>query len=260
MPITKPESDDSRNPYTYTEEDTSNPFMNFLRAVWHLIWTIVTAPFKLIWHFLKMMNEVRSVVLGLLTFVFLFILAIVLIFVFKPAFAWEPMKGFLNNDIQTPVYQIVSEDNIYWKINGGGMNEIVLTESEVTYLFRKTGMINENSTVGLTDNTITIYFNADTKESPLWVFIKAEIDNTGNLAIKSTGFGRFTMPDFVSNWIASGFNSMIDLLGRQNKNSSLVLVMNQILDSNLVAKTKELASAEIRHQQIILKYNIIGLD
>ena len=242
------------------EEDRSNPMMNIIKAALSFIWTVLTFPFKLIWRFFKMLNEIRVVVLGFLTLIFIIIISIVLIFVFKPAFAWEPLKGFLNNNIQTSNYQDVNEADIYWKINSGGMNNIVINESEVTYLFRKAGLINENSVVGLTDNSMTVYFNTDTKESPLWVFIKADQDSTGNVKISGTGFGRFSMPDFVSNWIATGFNTVLDLLGRQNRSSTMVIVMNQILDSKQVEPIKSLSVAEIRQGEIILKYNITGLD
>ena len=242
------------------ENDKSNPFVNIIKAIFSFIWTVITLPFKFIWYLLKLLNDVRMAVLGLLTLIFIIILSLVLIFIFKPAFIWEPLKGFLNSDIQTPIYQNLTEQNIYQKINSGGMNEIMIGESEVTYLFRKANLINENSLIGLTDNTITVYFDADTKESPLWVFIKSRADETGNLKIDSTGFGRFSMPNFVSNWLASGFNAMMDLLGKQNRNSSLVIVMNQILDSKQVAPVIRLKSAEIRQGEIVLKYDIIGLD
>ena len=242
------------------EEDKSNPFVNIIKAILLFIWRIITLPFKLIWYLLKMLNEVRVVALGCLTLIVISIIAIILIFVFKPAFLWEPLKTFLNNDIQTPAIQDVNEQNIYQKINSSGLNEVELSESEVTYLFRKANLINENSVVGLTDNNMVVYFNVDTPESPLWVFIKTKQDITGNLKIDSTGFGRLSMPDFISNWLANGFNSVTDLLGKQNRNSSLVIVMNQILDSKQISSVIRLNSAEIRQEKIILKFDIIGLD
>lgn len=242
------------------DEDTSNPFVNMVKTVLRFLWTAITFPFKFVWNFLKMMNNVRIFVLGLITLIFVTILVIILIFIFKPSFAWEPLKGFLNNDIKTPTYQDVSEAKIYQRINSGGLGEIIITESEATYLFRKAGLINENSLIGFTDNSMTVYLNGDSKESPLWIYIKTKTDHDKNLTVESSGFGRFNMPDFVSNWMASGFNSVVDLLGRQNRSSSLIIVMNQVLDSKQIVLTKVLKSAEIRQNVIILKYDITGLD
>jgi len=219
---------------------------------------ILLFPFKLIISLLKIINEIRSIALGCITLIILTIIGVILLFIFKPAPIWNPVKDFLNAGLQIDQITSTNNGNIYNRINQSTDNNFIVTlsEDDITTLFRQAGIINSNSIVELRQNQIIIYIDTENNDKPLWVFVSASIDGGNNLVADRSGFGRFDLPGFVSNMVTSGVNTITDFLARQNKSSKAIVVFNQLLDQNQIAKNLTLKSVVVADRQAILTFEL----
>jgi len=239
----------------YEEERSPNVFVTIFRALVIALFF----PVRLLIRFFKLLNELRAVILGFITFLFILLIALIVILIFKPPFFWDPIKVYLNADLNNLVTQDVKESDIYNKINLSTDNNgyVELTEDEIVYLFRMFGVLNEKSTIGLKQDKLIMYINTENSDKPLWLFVESTVDERGNLNVSKSGFGRFMLPDFISSSVSKGFGGVLDFLGRQSKNSGMVILFNQVLDQKRVFQDLTLSNVILKDGKAVLLFVIL---
>jgi hypothetical protein len=246
------------------EERGENPFVNMLRG----IWVVIKVPFRLLVSFARMLNEIRVFILSVVTIVIFGFIALLLIVIFKPPFAWEPLKDFLNAELRIESGQAASEDDLYKRINklvvdtaqntdqASIQKEIKLSSADMTLLFQKAGIIKDDSVVSIEKDLMRIYMNIDSKEKPLWLLINLCKNSDGNVKVDEVAFKRFSLPGFVAGAMNSSFSSLTDVLAKQNSKTSSVILLNQVLDNKKISTALSLERVDFIDGYVVLAYKI----
>ena len=261
------EPEDSKR--NYRDEDRGeNPFVNML---WGL-WAAIKVPFVLLVSFAKMLNEIRVLILSIITIVVFSVIALLLIIIFKPPFAWEPLKDFLNAELRIESGQAANEEDIYKKINElisvtaqnarqnvgqtSLQSEIKLSSADITLLFQKAGIIQSDSIVSVEKDIMRIYMNIDSKEKPLWLLVNLRKNADGNVKVDDVAFKRFGLPGFVAGAMNSSFGGLADILAKQNSKTSSVILLNQVLDNKKINTALSLEQVDFADGFAVLAYTI----
>jgi hypothetical protein len=211
-------------------------FVKYIYQFFKWVWKVLLVPFQLLMNLAHIINEVRMLTTSILTLLILAVVLLMITIIFKPSFAWEPLKNFLNNDLKVEVMKEVNPDEIYKKISLTAIGtdnvefQVKLNETEVTQLFRRSGLVNSDTNVVLEKDILKAYMNVDMADKPLWVIVEMKKADDGNIKIDNIGFNRFSFPSFMSGMVNSGFSGVTDILAKQNGKDNAVVLFNQIMD------------------------------
>jgi hypothetical protein len=213
-------------------------FVKYVYRFFKWVLMLLKLPFKLLMNLVHLINEVRMLAMSILTLLILAVVLLMITIIFKPSWAWDPLKAFLNNDLKVEIVKEVNANDIYNKIDGVGLYtdniefQVKLSEAEVTQLFRRSGLVNPDTDVVLEKDVLKAYMNVDVADKPLWVIVEMKKATDGNIKIENIGFNRFNFPGFMSGMVNSGFSGVTDILAKQNGKDNAVVLFNQIMDKS----------------------------
>jgi hypothetical protein len=232
----------------------ANPILKVLKGIWF----VLLLPFRLLINIAHILNEVRMLVLSIVTIAVVLIVSLVIVVVFKPAFAWEPLKNFLNADIKVEQVEDLATDNVLAKrMPIVTASEIKLSQAEVTRLFRASGFINQQSVIWIHKDNLQFVLNIDDKDKPLWLLVTATKNSDGNIKISEVAFKRLVLPGFIAGIANSSFSSITDMLAKQNGKDSAVILFNQLSGSAIAKEGWLLSKVDFIDGFAVLKYSLI---
>jgi len=209
---------------------------------------VIVSAFRFIKH---IFSSVKNFVTFVIVLVQILIVGAILTLIFKPPRLWNPIKSYLNDDVQAQQTDVNLED-IYTKINDSQNIEIISLDSdEVSLLLEKSYSQFDTIKVILEQDSLQLFFNIDkSQEYPLWIKTEiAEMDNHG-LRLQSIGFVKYNIPEsFVSKITSNEY--MIGILDILNKESVEDMV-EQVIDDELLSEDITITSATISQGKLIL--------
>jgi hypothetical protein len=220
---------------------------NFNPFYW--IWKLI----KLIFNFLKLIKNVLITILILFIFG---ILAVIFVALYKPPFLWNPLKTFLNNEIQVINTNNENVDAIYALINEKGKKDtfVTLTDSQFSKIvFNKLAMAEENF-IRFSKDKMYLYLNTDTKERPLWNVVSINIKTGEKMKIQSFGFGRFNTPQFVSGLLNDTLGTVFTFVENLVTSNTNIFAFNELMNKEKLDKSLTLNDVKVDEGKITLTY------
>lgn len=158
----------------------------------------------------------------------LFVVALIVIIITKPAGAWNILVDFVNSDINVPQNQAMTLDNAREQINSQitavGQNTIHINESQLTALASRSLPQLSNLQTDIEEDGIRFYWEIDKTipENPLYGIIKIGKNAAGEIAISQIGTQRISFPEFLNQVISDSLISVIDISNQTDKTYRLV--------------------------------------
>jgi hypothetical protein len=181
----------------------------------------------------------------------------------RPPGVWEPLKQWLNADLQAPTTEEPSLEAVYSKLQDQvktfqiGENKLHITAAELQVLISTQlgNLFPGKVFVNVSTAHARLFWNVDTKESiPLWAVAEFRPDQQQKLVLTKLGTPRIGIPSFLNqpatNLLLSGLE-----FGRQREFKDLVHVILD-LPENVEVKGVVLKDNEL---EIILNVST-GLD
>jgi len=222
-------------------------------------------PFKWLWWLVKsfvrfILNSlklIRNITITLIILAIIFFISSLFVAIYKPPFFWNPMKTFLNSDIQVLDTTNENVDSIYTMINETAEKESVvsLTEGEFSKIaFTKLTMTEENY-VRFKRDKVFFYLNTETKERPLWNVVSVNVQKNEKMKILSYGVGRFDTPQFVSGFLNDTLGSVFSFAeSLVTSNSNTFAFSELLMDKEKIDKSLILKEVKVEDSKIMLTY------
>lgn len=217
-------------------------------------------PFHWLWKLLKLIiNFFKLIKNVLLTIFILFIvgiIAVLFIALYKPPFLWNPLKTFLNNEIQVIDTNKENVDVIYAMINDKAKKDtfVTLTESQFSKIaFNKLAMAEEDF-IKFSKDKMYLYLNTDTKERPLWNVVSINVKTGEKMKIQSFGFGRFDTPQFVSGLLNDTLGTVFTFVENLVTANTNTFAFNELMDTSKLDKSLTLNDVKVEEGKITLSY------
>ena len=240
----------------YTNKEKGPPWYTQIPKI---LVKIITFPFVLIQKILeiiiKTLNLAQSGCMTAAFIIMLLFLVLIITVLYKPAFLWNPIKTFLNNDITVATVENIPVDEVYAKINtiGTSNKSVPLSNSELTSLIRDFSLLDENLRAVSDDNGMTFYMNIDTKERPLWFRISTE-KSSNKLAIKKIGFGRIDTPNEFAGFLNDTVGIIFGFVEQQVTSENYITFFESILNKSKLNDDLDLKQVEMRKDEVILYF------
>jgi hypothetical protein len=236
IPITLPEV-----PFSKKRKIDLNPF--------HLLGKL----FRVIINFIRL---IKNIILTVFTLLVVIILTILFTILYKPAFLWNPLKTFVNNEIVTINTDNVNVDSIYAMINEKAKKEssVTLTESQFSKIAFTQLAMSEINFIRLKKDAMFFYLNIDTQERPLWGIVSIGVAKNEKMKINTFGFGRFDSPQFVSGLLNDTLGSMFSFVENLVTAKNNTFAFNELMDQSKIDKSLSLKEVKIEDGKIVLTY------
>jgi hypothetical protein len=226
------------------------PAFNPFKWLWWLIRYIV----RFIFNSLKL---IRNIAITLIVFGIIFFIAALFVAIYKPPVFWNPMKTFLNSDIQVLNTTNEDVDTIYTMINEKAEKEsiVTLTEGEFSKIaFAKLDMTEENY-VRFKKDKVFFYLNTESKERPLWNVVSVNVKKDEKMKILSYGVGRFDTPQVVSGFLNDTLGSVFSFAESLVTSSTNTFAFSELLmDKTKIDKSFILKDVKVEDSKIMLTY------
>lgn len=216
-------------------------------------WGFIKGIFSAIWHFLGL---IRNTVFTALIILILAVVGIILILLYKPPIAWNPLKTYLNDGVDFPATAQIQSATIYSKINKAALNNqaVDLNNNELTQLFRDYTQLDDKCIVTIHQDGMRFYLNIDTKERPLWLIVDTDVNQDQKFTVTRVGFGRFTAPHQLASLLNDTLGQVFQFLEKQVTSDSAVGAVNLILDHSQIDKNLLLNQVEFNNDMVVLSY------
>jgi len=181
----------------------------------------------------KVLGSIRKTIsLGCFVLILL-IIALVLIIVFKPAFAWNPIKSFLNGSYEEPGITEVTHEGVKQYIDEAITdldNSYTLSESQATILFNN--QFSTNIQIDFEPDIMRLIYDIDKNpDNPLWVMIDLGKNSDGSLEVKRIGFDRVSLPSSVNRFISNYTFKAMNLVQGNFKDQTSISALSIFTDA-----------------------------
>lgn len=150
----------------------------------------------------------RSMVRTVFWLILVFIIFAFYLFIFRPEWAMNPIKSWLNDGLGEEGRQeiIYDKQEIYDQINSSlkgfqlGDNDLLLTKQQLHLLIKGAfpKLIPDPFYLNLDDDKLEIYWDVEADTSkPLWLTATLSSGGGENLQLSRVGFRRLSSPDFL---------------------------------------------------------------
>ncbi len=221
--------------------------------------------------------------LGCITPILLILISIIII-VFQPDSIWNPVKGVLNNNLNTENYVNIKEvadsdemkdfsftNKLNMQIqNSQNLDEtqnnlesqdtnlqntdqvddfnsqITISEKELAFLLKDRFLSPENIYLDIKENKIQLMADIDDKGEPLWIYIDIEKQNN-QFVLSKSGFGLFCFPQSMIEGVQNTMSKGLDIINIKDQGE----VFQKLTSTNEDIKIE---SIEIQNDQLLIKY------
>ena len=217
-------------------------------------------PFHWLWKLLRLIINffklIKNVLLTILILFIVAVLAVIFIALYKPPFLWNPVKTFLNNEIQVVDTSKENADTIYAMMNEKAKKDtfVTLTEGQFSKIaFAKLGMANDDF-IRFSKDKIYFFLNTDTKERPLWNVVSINVKTGEKMKIQSFGFGRFDTPQFVSGLLNDTLGTVFTFVENLVTANTNTFAFNELMDASKLDRALTLNDVKVDEGKITLTY------
>lgn len=185
-------------------------------------------PFKIVW---KLIKSVKNLIYAGCFLIIASIIALVVIIIFRPPIVWDPIKGFINSDLEPTAASEQSADQIIKKVESDAANgKVTISESELAVLVKDKVGFDSEVRANIDTGGLDIYINNEKEGNPLWVVVSMK-QTEDKIEVDKIGFERISAPQSITSRISSGITEVLDFLKRDD----MVSLVSEVLKTSEVS-------------------------
>ena len=212
-------------------------------------------PFKIIGWIFNLMGKIRQIILTGCVIIVLLVVLLVVTLVVKPAILWNPLKAFLNDNINPVALEDKQIQDIYADINKQSKDTLVaqLNSNDVANLMRQKVKRDTDLRVELEPQLMRILVNIDTDEHPLWLVAELHQENE-KMSLSKVGFGRFGLPGGINSFLGDQLFSLLTLTRQQLAGSTSTDLFSLLIDKGALNSGYIIKSVDFDQDQATIGF------
>jgi len=212
-------------------------------------------PFKIIGWIFGLFGKIRQLVITGCVIIVLLVILLIITLVVRPAILWNPLKAFLNDNVNPVAVEDKQIQDIYTDVNKQSKDTFSasLNTNDVANLLRQKVKRDTDLRAELEPQLLRILINIDTNEHPLWLVAELHQEND-KLSLSKVGFGRFGLPGGINSFLGDQLFTLLTLTRQQLAGSTSTDLFNLLIDKGAITSGYTIKSVDFDQDQAMIGF------